>query len=81
VVAVSAPVEVLPLTGFAPLQPPEAVQEVAFAELQLSVAALPRVRLVGFALSVTVGAAGVLAATVTDAVASLLPPAPVQVSV
>jgi hypothetical protein len=77
-VAVRAPVELLPLVGSVPLQSPEAAHEAAFVELQLSVAALPLARLVGFAVRVTTGA-GVLAVTVTDVVALPLPPAPVQV--
>ena len=78
VVAVSAPVEVLPLVDFTPLQPPEAAQEVAFVELHERVAVLPLVRLAGFARSDTVGAGAVPAVTVTDVVALPLPPAPVQ---
>jgi hypothetical protein len=72
---------VLPLVGFAPLQPFEAVQEVAFVELQVRVAALPLVRLVGLALKFTTGAAAVPDVTVTDVVALLLPPVPVQDSI
>jgi hypothetical protein len=81
--AVRTPVDVLPLVGSAPVQFPVAVQEVAFVELQTRVAALPLVRLVGFARSVTAGAgvAGEVPVTETDVVASLLPPAPLQVSV
>jgi hypothetical protein len=71
-------VEALPLVDLAPLHPSEAVQEDAFVELQLSVAALPLARLVGFAVSVTTGT-GVLPITVTDVVALPLPPVPVQV--
>lgn len=37
VLAVSAPVTSLPLVDFAPLQPPEAAQDVAFVELQVNV--------------------------------------------
>jgi hypothetical protein len=70
----------LPFVASGPLQPPEAVHDVAFVELQLSVVALPLVRLGGFALSATTGA-GVLPVTITDVVALLLPPAPAQVSV
>jgi hypothetical protein len=61
VVAVSAPVDVLLLVGSAPFQPPEAVHEVAFVELQLMVEVLPPVMLVGDALSDTVGPATALA--------------------
>lgn len=67
----------LPLAGLAPLQAPEAVQDVALVELQVSVEAPPLTTAVGFAASATV-AAGV---TVTTAVTTLLaPPAPVQVN-
>jgi hypothetical protein len=78
VVAVRAPVLWLPLVAFVPLQPPEAVHEVALVELHVSAEAVPLVTEVGFAVSVTVGRAP----TVTVAVATLLvPPEPVQVSV
>ena len=40
-VAVSAPVETEPLVACTPLQPPEAVQLVAFVELQVSIEAAP----------------------------------------
>jgi hypothetical protein len=46
----------VPLVAFAPLQPPEAVHEVAFVELHVSVEAPPLVTVVGFAVSVTVAA-------------------------
>ena len=55
VLAVSGGVLSVPLVGRAPLQPPEAVQLVAFVELQVSVDALPLTTLVGLALSATVG--------------------------
>jgi hypothetical protein len=77
VVAARAPVLCVPLIDLAPLQPPEAVHEVAFVEFHVSVEALPLAREAGFAASVTVGVPG----TVTVAVATLLvPPTPVQVS-
>ncbi len=61
----------------APLQPPEAVHDVALVELHVSVEVPPLATDVGFAASVTVGAC----ITVTMAVATLLMPfAPVQVS-
>ena len=81
VVAVSDPVEVLPLVACAPLQPPDAVHEVASIALQFRVAALPVVTLCGFALSVTTGAGVVPVVTVTDVVALLMPPAPAHDSV
>jgi len=79
VVALSAPVLVLPLVGSFPDQPPVALQLVALPEDQLSVADPPLLTLVGFALKLTVGLAGAETLTVTDRVA--LPPAPLQVSV
>jgi hypothetical protein len=61
-----------------PVQPPDAVQEVALVELHASVALLPDTTLVGLAVSVTVGA-GVVTVTLADCEA--LPPVPVQDSV
>jgi hypothetical protein len=78
VVAVSAPVLAVPLVASDPLQPPEAVQEVALAVDQLKVELLPLATLLGLAVIVTVGA-GEVTETVVDCAA--LPPAPVQVSV
>ena len=77
---VKAPVLAEPLTAFVPDQAPEAVQLVALVELQVSVEALPLATLVGFAVSVTVGAGG-FEVTVTVAVWLAVPPAPVQVNV
>jgi hypothetical protein len=77
VVAVIAPVLCVPLMDLAPLQPPEAVHDVAFVELHVSVEAPPVGTDVGFAASVTVAAGR----TVTVALATLLaPPAPAQLS-
>jgi hypothetical protein len=75
---VKLPVEAEPLVGSLPLQPPEAVQEVAFVEVQLKVAPLPLVTVLGFAEIFTVGADWV---TETLADCEALPPAPVQVIV
>jgi hypothetical protein len=58
---VSAPVDCVPLLAFVPLQPPDAVQDVASVELQVNVAEPPLATLVGFAARVTVG----IGATVT----------------
>ena len=76
----------VPLIAFVPLQPPEAAQDVAFVDVQLSVDAPPLATEVGLPVSVTVGfggggggGGGGTAATVTAAVALLVPPAPVQV--
>src|SRR5882672_2411256 len=46
----------VPLTAFAPDQAPDAVQLVALVEDQVSWAVAPEFTVVGFALSVTVGA-------------------------
>lgn len=67
----------VPLVAFVPLQPTVAVQEVTFAEFQLSVEEPPAAIEVGEALSVTVGNV----TTVTVAEADVVPPAPVQLSV
>jgi len=67
----------VPLVALLPVQPPEAVHEVAFAELHVSVEVPPLAIKVGFAVNVTVGAS----TTVTVAVATLLvPPTPLQVN-
>ena len=54
----------LPLTAFVPLQPPEAVQEVALLEVHVNVEPAPLVTLVGLALIETLGG---VAETVTVA--------------
>jgi hypothetical protein len=64
VVAERAPVLWLPLVASAPLQPPEAVQEVAFVELHVSVDAPPPATVVGFADNVTVAAGTTLTVAV-----------------
>ena len=71
------PVEAEPFVGSPPLQPPEATQEVAFVDVQVSVALAPLAIVLGFADSVTVGT-GCVTETVADCDAS--PPVPVQVS-
>jgi hypothetical protein len=81
VVAVSAPVETLPLVALVPLQPPDAVHEVALVVLQVSVEVPPLAILARLALKVTVGDGGG-GVTVTVAVATaVVPLAPEQVSV
>jgi hypothetical protein len=75
---VRLPVEAEPLVASAPLQPPEAVQEVAFVEDQVNVALPPLVTVLGLAESVTVGT-GCITDTVADCDA--LPAEPVQVNV
>ena len=71
----SEPVDNEPPVALAPDQAPEAVQEVALAEDQVSIELLPLATLVGLAVSETVGAA---ADTVTIADCEALPPVPVQ---
>ena len=78
VVAERVPVVLEPLMDSAPLQPPEAMQLLAWAEDQVSTDVAPLAMVLGLALKLTVGA-GVV--TVTVAVCAALPPAPVQLSV
>ncbi len=61
-----------------PDQAPEAVQDVALLDDQVSVDALPLLIVLGLALKITVGAGFALTVTVADCAA--LPPLPVQVS-
>ena len=72
----SAPVDWVPEVALAPDQPPEAVQEVALVEDQVSVEDPPLATDAGFAASDTVGTGG---DTVTVADALALPPEPEQV--
>jgi hypothetical protein len=67
-----------PLVASVPVQPPDAVQEVALVEVHVRVALLPDTTVVGLAPKLTVGA-GVVTVTLADA--EPLPPVPVQVSV
>ena len=53
--AVKAPVECEPLTGWLPDQAPEAVQEVALAEVQVNVELPPLATVLGLAPMFTVG--------------------------
>ena len=46
----------VPVTGFAPVQPPEALHELALVEDQFMTETLPAVMLVGLAANDTVGA-------------------------
>jgi hypothetical protein len=74
VVAERAPVPWLPLVPSAPLQPPEAVHDVALIELHVSVETPPEATTEGFATIVAVGI------TLTSTVAApLVPPVPVHV--
>ena len=78
VVALIETVACVPLVASAPVQPPEAAQDVAFVDDQTKVALEPLWMVLGLAVSATAGA-GCVTETVADCVA--LPPAPVQVSV
>ncbi len=62
-----------------PVQPPDAVQEVAFVEDQDNVDAVPLATVLGLALKLTVAVGTALTVTVADWEA--LPPPPVQVRV
>jgi hypothetical protein len=73
----SAPVDCDPLIALLPDQLPEAVQEVAWVLVQLTVELLPLAIVLGLAARLIVGAGvGVVTDTVADCVA--LPPAPLQ---
>jgi hypothetical protein len=78
VVALSAAVTCEPVVVWAPLQPSEALHEVAFVDDQVKVELAPLLTVVGFAAKLTAGA-GVLTDTVADCAA--LPPTPLQVNV
>jgi hypothetical protein len=73
----TAPVDCEPVSPLEPLQPPDAVQEVALVLDQASVEEVPEFTMLGVALSMTIGAT-LDTVTVADCVAE--PPAPVQVS-
>jgi hypothetical protein len=72
---VSAPVLMFPPVDSPPLQPPLAVHEAAFVELQVNIEAAPLETAVGEAIKVTSGM--ILTVAVAGA---LVPPGPVQVS-
>jgi hypothetical protein len=74
---VIAPLLCEPLVGFEPLQPPEAVQAAALAEVHVSVAAPPLATAAGATVNLTVGTAFAVTVTVTLSIA-LLPPGPLQ---
>jgi hypothetical protein len=71
-----APVAFEPLVASGPDQAPEALQDVALVDDQVSVEPLPLATVLGLAVSVTVGV-GPVTDTVADCVA--LPPLPVHV--
>jgi hypothetical protein len=73
-VADSGPVLWAPLAALAPLQPPVALQAVAFVALHVKVDAPPLATEVGDAISVAVG----MTLSVTEDTA-LVPPGPVQI--
>jgi hypothetical protein len=75
VAAVNGPVLWLPLAANVPLQPPEALHEVALVELHVSTEAFPEATAVGAAASLAVGAG--INATVADA-GGVTPPGPVH---
>ena len=77
-VAVRAGVVCEPAVAFEPLQPPEAVQEVALVDDQVNAEVAPLLTVAGFAVKVTAGA-GVVTDTIADCAA--LPPLPLQVRV
>ncbi len=79
VLAVSAPEDAEPDVGRVPLQPPLAVQDVAFVLDHVSVELAPDATVVGLAVNVSVGAGCVCRVTVAEAL--LLPLALVQLSV
>jgi hypothetical protein len=56
VVAVSADVVALPAAPCVPLQPPEALQDVAFVDDHVRAAVAPLLMVLGLAAKVTVGA-------------------------
>jgi hypothetical protein len=79
VVLVNAGVVAVPEVVCVPLQPPPAVQPVAFVEAHVSVAAPPEATDGGLADSVTVGTA--TAVTATSTLCAVDPPAPLHVKV
>jgi hypothetical protein len=78
VLALSGPVDWLPLTALLPLHPPVAEQEVALLADQVSVALPPAVTALGPTLKLTLGA---VCETVTVADCAALPLGPVQLRV
>jgi hypothetical protein len=79
VLALSVAETSVPLVALAPVQPPLAVQVVAFVDDHVRLVDDPVVTELGFAVSVTVGNTG--AVTVTDALAVPEPPLPEHVRV
>jgi hypothetical protein len=79
VVVVRVPLDIVPLLGRLPCQPPEAVQAVAPGDFQVRMELPPLPTVVGAAVNVVEAAAGVATDTATDWV--VVPPDPLQVSV
>lgn len=79
VVFVSAPVDQVPLVAIWPCHPPEAVQDLVLADVQVRVELPPLVTVVGAAVNVADGVSSSITDTSTDWVA--VPPDPVQASV
>ena len=77
VVAVRAAVVFEPVIGSDPLQPPDALQDVALVADQVSFEVAPFLTVLGLAANVT---AGGVVDTETDADLVVLPPVPVQVN-
>ena len=66
VVLVRVPVDMVPLVGTLPWQPPEAVQALAPVDFQVRVELPPLLTVVGAALNVTDAAEGCVTDTATD---------------
>jgi hypothetical protein len=79
VLAVNVPVDCVPDVAFAPVQPFEAVQLVAFVEDQVSIELAPEATEVGFAVSVTVGIGAVAETSTVTAPYPVCPFVAVQV--
>ena len=69
----------VPLAAFVPLQPPEAVHDVALVELHVRVDDPPLAMVGGLAIRVAAGTGLVVTVTVAGA-AGLVPPAPAHVN-
>jgi hypothetical protein len=69
----------VPLVASVPVQPPLAMQEVAFVLDHINIKLLPEAMFVGLAVSVAVGTAAVTVTVALEGV--LVPPTPVQVNV
>jgi hypothetical protein len=79
VLADNVPVDCVPEVALPPVQPPEAVHEVAFVEDQVSIELAPAVTEVGLALSVAVGAGVEDVTSIVTAAYAVVPLAAVHV--